>query len=161
MNLFMAVAVASFALMATAEARLGETFDELISRYGNPLSREHKLNYELVTFKVNEYGLLIVLSNKVAQCLVIQKNTAFEDLEIKLLLDKNTGKDGGVIWVADGQGKWVLCSSKGKTGGEAFFDKDANTLTLALKKALILFAEEERLEAQKKAKETEEKLKKF
>jgi hypothetical protein len=98
-------------LTAPAWARLGETEQELIARYGKELGKEivagggEQISKEIIQFKKSGFDIRIELFNGVSAFERISNalGDALSDQEIKTLLDANAQ---GHIWSSTGEHKW-------------------------------------------------------
>jgi len=124
----------SLALLGTANARLGETKEQAVERYGKPV-QELEAEGRFESFICSKDGYLFLLKfldGKVAYLVVTcAGNEGLKEEEVEIFLKKNASGSGFVeVKVAGLGGKKYFESDSGRL---ALWEKFRNQLTLATK----------------------------
>jgi hypothetical protein len=121
-----------FGLTAPAWARLGETGDQIVARYGQPLSQVNqkaegtRIALIFLTFQKNGFEIRVSLSDGISGAESFRKINGDElsTVEIRTLLGLNSQ---GMEWEApqttDGKTRWMRDDSSmaTETGGRVFY----------------------------------------
>jgi len=128
--------------LGTANARLGETKDQLLERYGEPFLENRLGEYPCLFFKKDEYVIMFILIEGKVESLVISKPTGFLDYaEVTVLLSRNSGGSGFVF--KDGSNKGSRFFKEEDTGRKAILspEEKGHTLSISTEKGNLLLAE--------------------
>jgi hypothetical protein len=129
-----------FSFTATAWARLGETGDQIVARYGQPLSEINqkaegaKVPLVFLTFQKNGFEIQVSLSDGISSAESFQKldGNALNTGEIRTLLALNSQ---GFEWEApqtiEGQRRWLRddAALATVTGGRIFYVESKDLLS--------------------------------
>ena len=99
MRAFWAILLGGLTLLGTAEARLGESKEQVIERYGNAQAiEEAKAPWDFISIHSKEEDdyvfMFMFLHSKVAMMFVLKAGGDFKEEEVKKFLKENQSGDG-------------------------------------------------------------------
>lgn len=114
-----------------AQARLGETKEQLEARLGKPLSESNERGYKILLFKKENFSILCLLSDNKTVSIIYQKNLGFTESEVQAILEKNSTGGG---WVEFSNNDEATLWKEESSQRSALYDKKENKISFTLDK---------------------------
>ena len=86
-------------VVGSVQARIGESYEELVVRYGKPKAGFPRDTFTLLVFEKEGYYFSVFLMDGKAEGMVVTKEKGgLEGDEVRIFLDKNTGEKKDAYW---------------------------------------------------------------
>jgi hypothetical protein len=130
MRTLWAFIIGGLTLVGTAEARLGESKEQVIERYGKPLKEEVDAPWGMMVCSKDGYNFSFFFLNGKVEVMMVQKDE-LEEEEVKIFLNKNSSGAGFVEFKGDVLNFAQKIYVESESGKKGVWVKLSNTLTLA------------------------------
>jgi len=125
MRTLWAILLGGLALVGTAEARLGESKEQVIERYGKPYREDVEAPWDNIIYCSKDgYKFCFMLLHGKVEFMIVMKEDGLTEADVKIFLDKNSSGSGFVDDVNRGDGFYVEADS----GRMGIWGKDALVL---------------------------------